>query len=93
MPALSDKAKLAGNDLMNFAAFLRERWRENDWMWGRMDAVVTLVDVLVEPSRLDKLVRAMPRTANRLERAHGLVPPSRRGAGRRRDDRAMAGRS
>jgi hypothetical protein len=39
--------KLAGNELKNFSAFLRRRWRENDWMWGRLDAVPTLVDLLV----------------------------------------------
>ena len=38
--------KLAGNELKNFSAFLRRRWRENDWMWGRLDAVPTLVDLL-----------------------------------------------
>jgi patatin-related protein len=67
-PELTDDVKLAGNTLMNFAAFLREHWRENDWMWGRMDAVVTLVDVLVEPARLRRLVAAMPLDPDRLER-------------------------
>lgn len=41
------KLKLAGNELMNFAAFLRVDWRANDWMWGRLDSVRTLVDLLV----------------------------------------------
>lgn len=40
------KLKLAGNELMNFASFLRPEWRANDWMWGRLDAVRTLVDLL-----------------------------------------------
>lgn len=40
------KLKLAGNELMNFASFLRAEWRANDWMWGRLDAVRTLVDLL-----------------------------------------------
>jgi hypothetical protein len=44
--------KLAGNELKNFSAFLRERWRANDWMWGRMDAVPTLVELLVTPASL-----------------------------------------
>lgn len=39
--------KLAGNELANFAAFLLPQWRANDWMWGRLDAVTTLVDELV----------------------------------------------
>src|SRR4029450_11181721 len=44
--------KLAGNDLKNFSAFLRRHWRENDWMWGRLDAVPTLVELLVTPASL-----------------------------------------
>ena len=39
--------KLAGNELKNFAAFLKSEWRANDWMWGRIDAVPTLVDLLI----------------------------------------------
>ncbi|MEO1061995.1 MAG: DUF3376 domain-containing protein [Actinomycetota bacterium] len=44
--------KLAGNELANFSAFLVDDWRRNDWMWGRLDAVPTLVDLLVRPERL-----------------------------------------
>jgi hypothetical protein len=43
------EVKLAGNELANFAAFLRPGWRANDWMWGRLDAVPTLVDLLLTP--------------------------------------------
>jgi len=44
--------KLAGNELKNFSAFLRRSWRDNDWLWGRLDAVPTLVDLLVTPDAL-----------------------------------------
>jgi patatin-related protein len=44
--------KLAGNELNNFAAFLRPEWRKNDWMWGRLDAVPTLVDALLSAEGL-----------------------------------------
>src|SRR4029077_19942068 len=44
--------QLAGSELANFAAFLRPRWRANDWMWGRLDAVPTLVDLLLTPTTL-----------------------------------------
>ncbi len=44
------EVKLAGNELANFAAFLRPGWRANDWMWGRLDAVPTLVDLLLTPA-------------------------------------------
>ncbi len=40
-------SKLAGNHLHNFAAFVEERWRANDWMWGQADAAATLVDLLL----------------------------------------------
>ncbi len=39
--------KLAGNELASFSAFLDEDWRVNDWTWGRMDAVATLLDLLL----------------------------------------------
>jgi patatin-related protein len=41
--------KLAGNQVANFGAFLRARWRLNDWTWGRLDAARSLVDVLTAP--------------------------------------------
>ena len=44
--------KLAGNELNNFSAFLLPEWRSNDWLWGRLDSVPTLVDLLVTPSSL-----------------------------------------
>ena len=44
--------KLAGNELANFAAFLLPEWRANDWLWGRLDAVPTLIDLLVTPRAL-----------------------------------------
>lgn len=44
--------KLCGNDLANFAAFFSARWRGNDWMWGRLDAAKSLVDMTVRSDRL-----------------------------------------
>ena len=44
--------KLCGDELGNFAAFLSARWRANDWMWGRLDSVVSLVDLLTDAHRL-----------------------------------------
>jgi hypothetical protein len=35
--------KLAGTALAHFGAFLDERWRRNDIMWGRLDGVERLV--------------------------------------------------
>ena len=46
---LRPEVKLAGNELGNFSAFLDATWRENDWMWGRLDAAAGLVELLLEP--------------------------------------------
>ncbi|SFT74455.1 patatin-related protein [Actinopolyspora lacussalsi subsp. righensis] len=47
---LADKVR--GSGLGNFGAFLSAKWRANDWMWGRLDAVAGLVPMLIEPDRL-----------------------------------------
>lgn len=52
------QAKLAGNALANFAAFYRRSWRANDWMWGRLDAVGTILAVLLRPEELGGRLRA-----------------------------------
>jgi hypothetical protein len=44
--SLSVDSKLAGNQVANFGAFLRARWRLNDWTWGRLDAARSIVDIL-----------------------------------------------
>lgn len=46
---LAPDVKLAGNELSNFSAFFKKEWRDNDWLWGRLDAVPTLVDLLLPP--------------------------------------------
>ncbi|MGX2997347.1 DUF3376 domain-containing protein [Streptomyces sp. JNUCC 64] len=47
-------AKLSGNQLNNFAAFLSARWRLGDWTWGRLDATASLVSVIATDERLAK---------------------------------------
>ncbi|MCP2261902.1 patatin-related protein [Streptoalloteichus tenebrarius] len=49
---LTPETKLCGVDLGNFAAFCSGAWRANDWMWGRLDAVSSLVALLTDPDRL-----------------------------------------
>jgi hypothetical protein len=39
----SNRRKLAGTVLMNFGAFLDERWRKNDILWGRLDGAERLI--------------------------------------------------
>ncbi|MFJ9643395.1 DUF3376 domain-containing protein [Streptomyces sp. NPDC101206] len=47
------KAKLSGNQLSNFAAFLSARWRMSDWTWGRLDGAASLVSVVATDERLE----------------------------------------
>ncbi|WP_332603598.1 patatin-like protein [Arthrobacter sp. S2(2024)] len=42
------RPKLKGTGLANFAAFFRKDWRENDYIWGRLDATTRLLR-LVHP--------------------------------------------
>jgi predicted acylesterase/phospholipase RssA len=44
--------KLFGLQLGHFAGFVRSSWRANDFLWGRLDGVARLVDLLIAPSRL-----------------------------------------
>lgn len=52
-----DKAdrKLAGVQLAHFGAFYKKSWRVNDWIWGRMDGALRLVESALAPSRLMQL--------------------------------------
>jgi patatin-related protein len=56
-PPITSDNKLAGNELNNFSAFLRRTWRANDWMWGRLDAVPTLVGLAVTPDAVVQAAR------------------------------------
>jgi patatin-related protein len=53
---LDDRAgvgeKVAGIQLGHFGSFYKSSWRANDWMWGRMDGVMRLTQVLLNPARL-----------------------------------------
>lgn len=67
--------KLAGNQLNNFAAFLSARWRHNDWIWGRLDAARSLVELLARRDRIgDQDLPELQRLAERL----GAPPSSAR---------------
>ena len=52
------RSKLAGSDLGNFSAFISQRWRANDWMWGRLDAAKSIVDLVTSTERLGNDVDA-----------------------------------
>jgi hypothetical protein len=44
--------KLLGLQLAHFAAFYKQSWRANDWIYGRLDGAERLVRVLLNPERL-----------------------------------------
>jgi patatin-related protein len=48
---VSAKDKLAGIRLNHFAGFYRSSWRENDFMWGRLDGAAGIARLLVDPER------------------------------------------
>ena len=49
--------KLAGNQIANFGAFLSAKWRLNDWTWGRLDAAVSLVEIVAAKAEGDPSAR------------------------------------
>jgi patatin-related protein len=48
-----DTATLRGADFAHFGAFLSRTARENDYLWGRLDAIDRLFDLLASSSRRD----------------------------------------
>ncbi|GAA0909710.1 patatin-like protein [Virgisporangium aurantiacum] len=53
--AVTPADKGAGMALSRFAGFLKQSWRINDWMWGRLDASATLCRILLNPERLRRI--------------------------------------
>jgi patatin-related protein len=51
------RSELAGVAFGHFGAFLDKRWRRNDILWGRLDAVEKLIDILI-PQSWDEEARA-----------------------------------
>jgi patatin-related protein len=50
------RRKLAGTALFSFGAFLRDTWRANDMLWGRLDGAERLVCALL-PDEADRAIR------------------------------------
>ena len=44
---------LKGIDFYHFAAFFSRRYRENDYLWGRLHAAERLIDILIDTARDD----------------------------------------
>ncbi len=59
--AVSPDQKLAGMKLAHFAGFLKQSWRANDWLWGRLDGAEHILASLLDIDYLKTLAR--PSTA------------------------------
>src|SRR5262249_40357341 len=46
-PSTSNESKLKGVILFHFGAFLRRDYRENDYLWGRLDAAELLIKLVL----------------------------------------------
>ena len=44
------RRKLAGTALFHFGAFLNREWRQNDLMWGRLDAAERIIRAVLPRS-------------------------------------------
>jgi patatin-related protein len=63
---IADKRrKLAGTALFNFGAFLDEKWRRNDIMWGRLDGCERLLAALFPETKDDAIRKALLQDAQR----------------------------
>jgi patatin-related protein len=51
-------SKLTGVQLHHFGAFYKGTWRANDWMWGRLDGAGWLVQILLDPRRINAIIDA-----------------------------------
>lgn len=69
-PSRRSSEKLVGPELGRLGAFLKESWRANDWMWGRMDGAARLCRVLVDPRRIWELY--LPGEAEKARKAFGI---------------------
>ena len=54
--APSPEDKLNGAQLFHFGAFYKRSWRYNDWMWGRLDGALRMVQLLLEPARFAQVI-------------------------------------
>jgi patatin-related protein len=72
----SSKDKLAGLRLNHFAGFYRASWRENDFMWGRLDGAAAIARVLIDANRARILAARWPdpELAPARQLARALVP-------------------
>ncbi len=70
--------KLAGDTAGHFGGFLDQGWRENDLLWGRLDAAEILVDAIMAESSeavRESVLEAVHREILSVERKEALADP------------------
>ena len=45
---LDARDKVSGDELAHFSAFLRQDWRSNDILWGRLDSICQIIDSFLD---------------------------------------------
>ncbi len=58
------RSKLAGRAVMSFGAFLDQRWRKNDMLWGRLDGAERLISILLPDDKDEKVRRQLTEQAH-----------------------------
>jgi hypothetical protein len=68
-PESLDQGKLKGVSLQHFSAFFRRDYRENDYLWGRLDAAERLIALLLDDPEQPGLSKADPQACHKAFRA------------------------
>ena len=66
---LLDQGKLKGVSLQHFSAFFRRDYRENDYLWGRLDAAERLIALLLDDPEQPGLSKVDPQACHKAFRA------------------------
>jgi hypothetical protein len=51
----ANQPKVLGLLFGHFGAFMKESWRVNDMLWGRLDGTCQLIDLLLNPQAMDRV--------------------------------------
>lgn len=53
---IESAARVSGDDLAHFAAFLRRDWRSNDILWGRLDGICQIIQSFLDEEAMEKII-------------------------------------
>jgi hypothetical protein len=69
--------KLAGDTAMHFGGFLDGKWRENDLLWGRLDAAEILVRAILtdDTAKRETVLEAVQEEILKAEKSKALAAP------------------